>query len=122
MDDEGDTFGNDDDDEWLNVQDALGALRSRDLTEAPAEVEEAVWKRISGYVMNVQIMLKHLAIIRNSYPGAALQHVHVAKAFLPIDIAKALSQSPSLVQRAVETFYTRDASQLRVSLSHLCAS
>ena len=49
-----------------------------------------------------------------SYPSSLTQHVHVTKAYLPIDIAKALSINPSLVQKAVETFYTRDAIQLRV--------
>lgn len=52
-----------------------------------------------------------------SYPSAAQQHVHTTKAFIPKDIARALSQNPSLIQRAVETFYTRDAIQLRVSIS-----
>ena len=36
------------------------------------------------------------------------------KAWIPVDIAKALAANPSLVQKAVETFYTRDAIQLRV--------
>ena len=35
---------------WLNVSDALRALRSSDVTKAPKDVQEAVWKRISGYV------------------------------------------------------------------------
>lgn len=48
------------------------------------------------------------------YPSAARQHVHVTKAYLPLDIAKALSKERSLVQKAIETFYTRDAVQLRV--------
>jgi hypothetical protein len=48
------------------------------------------------------------------YPAALGQHMHRAKAYLPIDIARALLANPSLVQRAVEAFYTRDAIQLRV--------
>ncbi len=48
------------------------------------------------------------------YPSAAQQHVHVAKGYLPVDVVKALSNDSALVQRAVETFYTRDALQLRV--------
>jgi hypothetical protein len=48
------------------------------------------------------------------YPPAARDHIHVTKAHLPIDIARALSVNPSLIQKAVETFYTRDAIQLRV--------
>ncbi|KAL5534603.1 hypothetical protein ACEPAG_1066 [Sanghuangporus baumii] len=95
--DEGEDFMDGDEDGWLNTQDALKALRSRDPTEAPGEVQEAVWKRISGY------------------PGTARQHIHITKAFIPVDIAKALVKDPSLVQRAVETFYTRDAIQLRAA-------
>lgn len=37
-----------DDDGWLNVADALEALKSSDDTRAPKDVEDAVWKRISG--------------------------------------------------------------------------
>lgn len=48
------------------------------------------------------------------YPAAARQHVHVLKAYLPVDIAKALAVDPTLIQKPVETFYTRDALQLRV--------
>lgn len=47
------------------------------------------------------------------YPGTLSQHTHLTKAFIPSDIALALTQDPALVQRAVETFYTRDAQQLR---------
>jgi hypothetical protein len=43
--------------------------------------------------------------------------VHITKGYIPQDIAKALVENPPLVQRAVETFYTRDAIQLRVSYS-----
>lgn len=48
------------------------------------------------------------------YPVAARNHIHAAKAYIPADIAKALVKNPLLVQKAVETFYTRDAIQLRV--------
>ena len=48
------------------------------------------------------------------YPGAARTHIHYTKARVPKDIAKALAVNPSLVQKAVEAFYTRDAFQLRV--------
>ncbi|KAF8311241.1 SGT1-domain-containing protein [Clavulina sp. PMI_390] len=40
-------------------------------------------------------------------------HVHRCRAYIPEDIALALHSNPSLVQRAVETFYTRDSVQLR---------
>ena len=46
-----------------------------------------------------------------------MNHVHNTKAHIPVDIAKALAINPSLVQKAVETFYTRDAIQLRVSVA-----
>lgn len=35
-------------------------------------------------------------------------------AYVPADVAKALVKYPLLAQKAVETFYTRDAIQLRV--------
>lgn len=38
---------------------------------------------------------------------------------MPLDVAKALAVNPLLVQKAVETFYTRDALQLRVCIA-LC--
>ncbi|TRM60141.1 SGT1 protein-domain-containing protein [Schizophyllum amplum] len=77
--------------------------RRRKLPNAPdsddeddiATVEGIVWNRISGY------------------PAAFRQHVHTTKAYLPADVARALSVRPELVQRAVEAFYTRDAIQLR---------
>jgi len=51
------------------------------------------------------------------YPLAAQDHLHKTKANVPLDIAKALSVNPSLVQKVVEAFYTRDAAQLRVRFS-----
>ena len=50
----------------------------------------------------------------NRYPATSQQHMHVARAYVPEDVAKALAVSPLLVQKAVETFYTRDGLQLRV--------
>ncbi|PPQ69622.1 hypothetical protein CVT25_013705 [Psilocybe cyanescens] len=87
-----------DDDIYLAVEDAIKIVRNT-LTEtvAPPAVEKIVWERISGY------------------PDAAKAHLHITKAYLPIDIAKALVANPSLVQKAVETFYTRDSIQLRAA-------
>lgn len=86
------------DDSYVTVDDALSLVRDTTIdTLAPKEVEDATWKRVSNY------------------PDAARLHVHSTKAYLPIDIARALSVDPSLVQKPVETFYTRDAMQLRVS-------
>ena len=45
--------------------------------------------------------------------------MHVTKAYLPLDVAKALAVNPLLVQKAVETFYTRDALQLRVRIARV---
>ncbi|EPQ60986.1 SGT1-domain-containing protein [Gloeophyllum trabeum ATCC 11539] len=85
-------------DDFINPSDAVKLVRDPSVpTTASPEVEETVWKRISGY------------------PAAARQHVHVANAWLPVDIAKALAVSPALVQKPIETFYTRDAIQLRAA-------
>ncbi|THH18092.1 hypothetical protein EW146_g2832 [Bondarzewia mesenterica] len=89
---------NGDQEDFIDVNTALSLVRDTIIkTLAPAEVEQAVWQRISGY------------------PTALKQHVHTTKAILPVDVAKALSVNPSLVQKAVETFYTRDALQLRAA-------
>ncbi|KAI0757270.1 SGT1-domain-containing protein [Daedaleopsis nitida] len=87
-----------DDEETLTAADAVKLVRDPLMdTTAPDGVEAAVWKRISGY------------------PAASRQHMHVSKAYLPIDVAKALTTNPLLVQKAVETFYTRDGLQLRAA-------
>ncbi|PCH33386.1 SGT1-domain-containing protein [Wolfiporia cocos MD-104 SS10] len=97
-DDEGDIAGDVQDEDYISVQDALRIVRDPLVdTLAPSQVEETVWQRISRY------------------PAAARQHVHVTKAYLPVDVAKALAVDPSLVQKPVETFYTRDALQLRAA-------
>ncbi|KAI0322311.1 SGT1-domain-containing protein [Amylostereum chailletii] len=96
-DDEGDAVHVDEDD-FLSLPQALQLVRDHSIdTSAPPTVERAVWKRITGY------------------PGALKQHVHKTKAFIPADIMKALLVNPNLVQKAVETFYTRDAVQLRAA-------
>lgn len=96
-DDEGDIVG-DDLEEYLAIDDAIKLVRDATVeTRAPRTVENTVWQRISGY------------------PAAAKSHVHTTKAYLPLDIARALSVDPSLIQKPVETFYTRDAVQLRAA-------
>ncbi|KAI0050654.1 hypothetical protein FA95DRAFT_1486750, partial [Auriscalpium vulgare] len=96
-DDEGDA-SNVDSNHFLSVSDALAALRNVAAdTASPSAVAQAVWKRIDGY------------------PDALRKHIHTAQAYLPVDIAKALSVDHTLVQRAVEAFYTRDAVQLRAA-------
>lgn len=44
----------------------------------------------------------------------AKNHIHTTLAYLPMDIARALRKNPALVQKPVESFYTRDSVQLRV--------
>ena len=60
--------------------------------------------------LKLVILAYHLC----SYPASIKSHTHATKAHIPIDIARALFVYPSLVQKAVEAFYTRDAIQLRV--------
>ncbi|KAF9786137.1 SGT1 protein-domain-containing protein, partial [Thelephora terrestris] len=86
------------DDSYISVKDALKFIRDETVqTRAPSELEDVVWNRISRY------------------PAAATQHTHVTRAWLPTDIAKALRVDPTLVQKPAETFYTRDAIQLRAA-------
>lgn len=60
--------------------------------------------------------IEHAALERTKkYPEAARQHIHHTKAYVPREIAMALLGSPELVQKAVETFYTRDALQMRAA-------
>ncbi|KAG6817605.1 hypothetical protein H0H87_006233 [Tephrocybe sp. NHM501043] len=87
-----------DDDEYISAQDAIKLVRDPSVpTFAPKSVEAIVWRRISGY------------------PAAAQSHVHKTMAYVPTDIALTLVKSPTLIQKAVEAFYTRDAIQLRAA-------
>ncbi|KAF5377517.1 hypothetical protein D9615_005134 [Tricholomella constricta] len=86
-----------DDNEYISAQDAIKLVRDLSiLTVAPPDVENTVWRRISQY-------------------PAATRHQHKTKAYIPIDVAKSLVNKPSLIQKAVEAFYTRDAIQLRAA-------
>ncbi|KAL4243144.1 Ecd family protein [Abortiporus biennis] len=97
-DDEGLSEPDEENEAFLSIQDAIRIVRDPTIdTLAPPEVEHAVNQRIRGY------------------PAAAAQHIHNTNAYLPVDIAKALSINPYLVQKAIETFYTRDALQLRAA-------
>ncbi|KAF8168261.1 SGT1 protein-domain-containing protein [Crassisporium funariophilum] len=90
--------GGDGVDAFLAAEDAVKLVREPLITTlAPSPVERLIWQRISGY------------------PAAGRNHAHLATVFLPTDIAKALAVNPSLIQKAVEAFYTRDAIQLRVA-------
>ncbi|KAI0702453.1 SGT1 protein-domain-containing protein [Cytidiella melzeri] len=84
--------------DFISVQDAIRLLRDPlEKTRVSDEVATAVWQRIS------------------KYPNAARAHVHHTSVIVPFAIAQALSTRPALVQKAVETFYTRDALQLRAA-------
>ncbi|CAE6470381.1 unnamed protein product [Rhizoctonia solani] len=84
--------------EYLSVTDALKFIFDDNAaTRAGDDAEQAAWNRVV------------------KYPAALSQHIHRAKAYLPMDVARALSVNPSLVQRAVEAFYTRDGLQLRAA-------
>ncbi|KAF8759134.1 SGT1 protein [Rhizoctonia solani] len=84
--------------EYLSVADAVRLIfDDNTATKADASVEQAALNRVV------------------KYPSALSQHIHRTRAYLPIDVARALSVNPSLVQRAVETFYTRDGLQLRAA-------
>ncbi|KAH7104302.1 SGT1-domain-containing protein [Auriculariales sp. MPI-PUGE-AT-0066] len=82
----------------INVDDAVKLVRSADeRTMASNEVQRDAFRRITGY------------------PGLARQHIQATRVHLPVDIARALSSNPALVQKAAEAFYTRDALQLRAA-------
>ncbi|KAJ3750022.1 SGT1 protein-domain-containing protein [Lentinula detonsa] len=84
--------------DYIAVEDALKLVRDLNVdTLAPPAVEQVIWTRISGY------------------PAAARRHVHASKAYIALDIVKALSVNPFLVQKAVEAFYTRDGVQIRAA-------
>ncbi|PFH49193.1 hypothetical protein AMATHDRAFT_81409 [Amanita thiersii Skay4041] len=96
--DDDDDDNQDEGNEWIATDDAVKLVRDpKHDTLAPEAVEKTVWQRISGY------------------PAALNDHVHTSQAWIPFDIARALSANPALVQRAVETFYTRDSIQLRAA-------
>ncbi|GAA5914204.1 hypothetical protein JCM6882_004750 [Rhodosporidiobolus microsporus] len=85
-----------DEEGFLDRATALEVLRDESVeTKASAEVEEAVWARVSGY------------------PAKAEEHHHRTLAYLPTDVALALSDSPELVAEAIKAFYEREPESLR---------
>jgi hypothetical protein len=106
--------------DFLDISDALKLVRDPLTdTQAPARVEQTVWQRITRSNQLVHSRGNtHVSVER--YPSSVSHHVHKAKAYLPVDIAKALSVDPALVQKAAEIFYTRDAVQLRVRFGPYC--
>ncbi len=49
-----------------------------------------------------------------SYPGKIREHHHRTLAYLPTDVALALSDSPKLIAEAVGAFYEREPGMLKV--------
>ncbi|GAA6029922.1 hypothetical protein JCM8097_009170 [Rhodosporidiobolus ruineniae] len=85
-----------DEEGYLDRATALELVRDESVeTRAPREVEDAVWARISGYPEKMQ------------------EHHHTTVAYLPVDIALALSEQPDLVAEAVKAFYEREPDTLR---------
>jgi SGT1 protein len=104
-------------DDFLNLSDALKLVRDTSVeTQAPVHVEQTVWQRIKELDPFFFFRRGNTYVYIERYPNNLSHHVHKAKAYLPVDIAKALSTDPALVQKAVEAFYTRDAAQLRVRI------
>lgn len=82
----------------LSLEAALGHVRDSDLdTLAPRDVEAAIQKRLSGY------------------PGKIAENTHRCRCFVPRKIAELLARAPSLIARAVESFYSRDPISSRVA-------
>ena len=68
-------------------------------TTAPSKVEEVVWKRIAGYVLCIAFGTREIYAPHTRYPAASRKHMHITKAYLPRDVAKALAVNPPLVQK-----------------------
>jgi hypothetical protein len=103
-------------DEYICVADAVKLIfDDNTATQADTNVEQAALNRVTKWVpVNSEYAFSHKYL---RYPAALSQHIHRAKVHLPVDVGRALSVDPSLVQRAVEAFYTRDGLQLRVGSS-----
>ncbi|KAG8983541.1 hypothetical protein FRB94_007765 [Tulasnella sp. JGI-2019a] len=87
-----------DDDQWISVPDALKVVRDPSVPTTTSEgVQSIIQRKISRY------------------PAATQKHIHITNAYIPSDIALALSQNRGLIQKSVEAFYTRDALQLRAA-------
>ncbi|GAA5978983.1 hypothetical protein JCM10908_002758 [Rhodotorula pacifica] len=85
-----------DEEGFLDRATALELVRNEAVnTLAPQEVQDAVWARIDGY------------------PAKIREHHHHTLAYLPTDIALALSDSPSLIAEAVGAFYEREPGMLK---------
>jgi hypothetical protein len=82
---------------------ALEVVRSgRCKTEASPSIALCINERIAGY------------------PAKTAESLHVSRAFLPEDLARALAADPQLVGLAVEAFYMRDPIGLKVCPACYC--
>ncbi|GAA5949376.1 hypothetical protein JCM21900_005628 [Sporobolomyces salmonicolor] len=85
-----------DEEGFIDRTTAIALVRDDEIdTLAPKEVEAAVWARIDGY------------------PGKIKEHHHRTLAYLPTDVALALSDSPGLIAEAVGAFYEREPGTLK---------
>ncbi|KAJ9119510.1 hypothetical protein QFC22_003218 [Naganishia vaughanmartiniae] len=101
-----DEMADGDSDGWLSEDDAVRILRGS-LGNGQEATESKFW---AGNSLENDILQRI-----NGYPNALATHHQHTKAYLPVNIAKALTVSPDLVQRAVEGFYMRDPAQLRAA-------
>ena len=83
----------------MNAADALRAIADTSIgTRASDSISQAVWARTA-----------HL-------PHGIKQGWHTTVAQLPLGIAELLARDETLISRAVQAFYERDALQLKVRL------
>lgn len=61
-----------------------------------------------------------LTSFARSYPAKVDEHHHKTIAYLPREVALALSDSPGLAAEAIGAFYERDPDGLRVRSSNTC--
>ena len=82
---------------YLTAADALRAIADTSVnTQATDSISQAVWARTA-----------HL-------PHAMKQGWHTTVAQLPLGVAELLAQDETLISKAVQAFYERDALQLKV--------
>ncbi|KAJ9096360.1 hypothetical protein QFC21_005181 [Naganishia friedmannii] len=105
-DEDEDGMADKDSDAWLSEDDAVRILRGS-LVDSEEATKSKLWV---GNALENDILQRI-----NGYPDTLATHHQHTKAYLPVNIAKALQVSPDLVQRAVEGFYMRDPAQLRAA-------
>lgn len=101
---------------FLDCTTAIALVRDPSAdTLAPADLQQIVWARIDRsdpvVYLSTSLALNYLAC---SYPAKITSHHHKTLAYLPVEIALALSDSPGLAAEAIGAFYEREPSTLRV--------